>query len=189
VDRLRSLVQPPASRPVWAFVELGHPFAEDDWPTITPSQVRAAVWSGLIHGARGVVYFNHSFGGDCESQHVLRDPCYAPVRAAVTQLNRQITRLAPVLNAPFADEVTTVAGAVDTMTKYSDGRLYVVAGSAQAAGQRAAFTLACVGDATVTVVDEARTLPMKSGSFTDEFADGNAVHVYRIDGSDGCGLG
>jgi hypothetical protein len=189
VDRVRQLVEPAGSKPVWAFVELGHPSVEDDWPTITPDQVRAAVWSSLIHGARGIIYFNHSFGGDCESQHVLRDPCFAAVRAAVTRLNRQITRLAPVLNAPFADEVTTVAGAVDTMTKFAHGRLYVVAGSGQAAGQRAAFTLACVGDGTVTVVDEDRTLPMRSGRFTDGFADGNAVHVYRVDGPDTCGLG
>jgi hypothetical protein len=151
--------------------------------------VRAAVWSGLIHGARGIVYFNHSFGGDCESQHVLRDPCYAATRDVVTRLHQQLTRLAPVLNAPFADGVTSVAGAVDTMTRFSDGRLYVVAGSAQAAPQEATFRLSCVDDATITVLDEDRTLTMRSGTFTDGFADGNAVHVYRVDGPDTCGLG
>jgi hypothetical protein len=188
VDRVRSLVQPPGSRPVWAFVELGHPFPEDDWPTITPAQVRAAVWSSLIHGARGIVYFNHSFGGPCESQHVLREPCYADVRAAAVRLDRQLARLAPVLNAPFADGVTTVAGAVDTMTKFSDGRLYVVAGSTQPGPQRATFRLSCIDDATVTVVDEDRSLALRSGTFTDAFTDGNAVHVYRIDGPDTCSL-
>ena len=188
VDRVRNLVEPSGSRPVWAFVELAHPFAENDWPTITPAQVRGAVWSSLIHGARGIVYFNHSFGGDCESQHVLRDPCFAATRKAVTTLDRQITRLAPVLNAPDAEQVTTVAGAVDTLTKRFDGRFYVIAGSAQPARQQAAFRLSCVGDATVTVIDEGRTLRMGSGTFTDEFADGNAVHVYRVDGADTCGL-
>jgi hypothetical protein len=189
VERVRALVEPAGSMPVWAFVELGHPFSEADWPTITPAQVRAAVWSGLIHGARGIVYFNHSFGGDCESQHVLRDPCYAATRDVVTRLHQQLTRLAPVLNAPFADGVTSVAGAVDTMTRFSDGRLYVVAGSAQAAPQEATFRLSCVDDATITVLDEDRTLTMRSGTFTDGFADGNAVHVYRVDGPDTCGLG
>jgi hypothetical protein len=188
VDRVRALVEPAGSRPVWAFVELGHPFTEDDWPTITPAQVRAAVWSSLIHGARGIVYFNHSFGGDCESQHVLREPCYAAVRTAVTRLNRQLARLAPMLNAPFADGVTTVAGAVDTMTRFSGGRLYVIAGSARPGRQQATFRLSCVDAATVTVVDEDRTLDLRSGAFTDAFADGNAVHVYRIDGANTCGL-
>jgi hypothetical protein len=189
VDRVRALVQPAGSRPVWAFVELGHPSAEDELPTIAPEEVRAAVWSSLIHGARGIVYFNHSFGGPCESQHVLRDPCYAGTRAEVTRLNRQIARLAPVLNAPFADQVTTVAGAVDTMTKWAGGELYVVAGAAQDRAQTAAFTLSCVRTGTVHVVDEDRTIPLRAGSFRDRFADGNAVHVYRVEGTGSCGLG
>jgi len=188
VDRVRGLVKPAGSRPVWAFVELGHPFADDSWPTITGAQVQAAVWSSLIHGARGIVYFNHSFGGDCPSQHVLRDPCYADVRATVTELDRRIARLAPALNAPWADGVTTVAGAVDTMTRYSDGRLYVVAGSARAAAQRATFTLSCVDSGTVRVLDENRTLAVVDGHFSDAFDDGNAVHVYRIDDHGRCGL-
>ena len=63
VRRVRRLVAPAGSKPVWAFVELGHPYTEAHWPTITPPQVRAAVWQSLIAGARGVIYFNHSFGG------------------------------------------------------------------------------------------------------------------------------
>ena len=63
-----------------AFVELGHPFTEEDWPSITPAQARAAVWSSIIHGAQGIIYFNHSFGGPCQTQHILRDPCYAGMR-------------------------------------------------------------------------------------------------------------
>jgi hypothetical protein len=135
------------------------------------------------------VYFNHSFGGPCESQNVLRDPCYADMRAEVTRLNEQIAELAPVLNAPTAERVTTVAGVVDTMTKYVDGELYVVAGAAQAGHQFATFTLACVDRATVRVLGEDRELPLRRGSFTDEFTDGNAVHIYDVDGPDTCGLG
>lgn len=189
VDRMRALVQPAGSRPVWALVEVGQPFQEDSSPAITPAQIRAAVWSSLIHGARGIVYFNHSFGGRCQSQHVLRDPCYGDVRAAVTRLDHQVAALAPALNAPYADGVTTVAGAVDTMTKYLDGQLYVFAGSAQPAAQRATFTLSCLSSGTVRVVDENRSLPLTDGHFSDSFADGNAVHVYRVDGARGCGLG
>ena len=29
---------------------------------------------------------------------------------------------------------------------------------------------------------------MTDGSFTDSFADKNAVHIYRIDGGSTCGL-
>src|SRR5215470_10254029 len=54
VRRVRELVSPAGSEPVWAFVELGHPFTEESWPSITAPQVRAAVWQSLIAGARGV---------------------------------------------------------------------------------------------------------------------------------------
>jgi hypothetical protein len=36
----------------------------------------------------------------------------------------------------------------------------------------------------VTVLDENRTVAMTSGAFSDHFADGNAVHLYRIDGAE-----
>ena len=102
-QQLRSLIKPAFSKPVWAFVEVGHPFTENDAPTITGPEIRAAVWSSLIHGARGIIYFNHSFGGTCPTQHILRDPCGDEVKPWVTAVNRQIAGLAPVLNAPFLD--------------------------------------------------------------------------------------
>ncbi|MDG4764273.1 hypothetical protein O7632_09165 [Solwaraspora sp. WMMD406] len=187
VDRVRSLVSPPGSKPVWSFVEVGRPFTEEHYPTIKPEEVVAAVWSSLIHGARGIVYFNHSFSGPCQSQHALREQCYAPVRAAVADLNERITRLAPVLNAPYADGVTTVSAGVDVATKWHDGHFYLIAGSGGGSVAEATFSLPCVGDARITVLDEDRTLLVEDGRFTDSFIDGNAVHVYRVDGGSSCG--
>jgi hypothetical protein len=186
VDRLRSLVRPARSKPVWAFVELGHPFTESDAPTIRPAEVRAAVWSSLIHGARGIIYFNHSFGGDCPTQHALRERCYADVRAEVTATNRQVTQLAPVLNAPTAVDAVRVKGAADAMVKWSGDTYYVFAGSRADRDQHVTFTLPCTGDATATVLGENRTVPVQGGRFGDEFADANAVHLYRIDGGTTC---
>ena len=185
VSRLRSLIQPAMSKPVWAFVEVGHPFTENQAPTITGPEIRAAVWSSLIHGARGIIYFNHSFGGDCQTQHILRDACGEAVRPWVTEVNRQITGLAPVLNAPFLDGAVAHAPGVDAAVKVHGGDLYVFAGSAQADPQEAQFTLGCLpGTAvTATVLDEDRTVAISNGAFKDTFADGNAVHLYRIDGA------
>lgn len=184
VDRVRSLVNPAASKPVWSFVEVGHPFTQADAPTITGPEIRAAVWSSLIHGARGIVYFNHNFGGDCQTQHVLRGPCGDAVRPWVTDVNAQITRLAPVLNAPFLDNALSHGEGIDAAIKVHDGSLYVLAGSAQAREQDAVFQLPCLAGAgaAVTVLDENRTVTMANGTFSDHFADGNAVHLYRIDG-------
>lgn len=186
VDRVRSLVAPAGRMPVWAYVELGHPGTTGT--DITPDQAAAAVWSSLIHGARGIVYFNHSFGGSCPTAHVLRDPCYADVRTRITALNAQISRLAPVLNAPRVDGLTSVTGGVDALTKWSNGTFYVFAGNQTVDSTSARFSLPCVGDATVTVLDEGRTLPMSGGAFTDVFDDDTSYHLYRIDGGSACGL-
>ncbi|MDJ0312310.1 DUF4082 domain-containing protein [Arthrobacter sp. H35-D1] len=188
IDKIRSLVSPEASKPVWAFVEVGHPFSEDWAPTITAPQIKAAVWSSLIHGARGVIYFNHNFGGNCLSQHVLRDNCGADVRPGVTALNAQITSLAPVLNAPFLDGAATSNGSVDTSVKIHNGNMYVFAGSTKNAGQQVALTVKCSNATSATVLGENRTVPVINGIFGDSFADGNAVHLYQLNGSNTCGL-
>jgi hypothetical protein len=188
VDRVRDLVRPARSRPVWVFVEVGHPSAESSWPSMNPAEVSAAVWSGIIHGARGVVYFNHSFGGRAQTQHALREPAYAAVRTQVESTNGRIRRLAPVLNAPFVERFASTAAAVDAMTKRSGGRLYVFAGSRANQMQHATFRVPCAGDARVSVLDEGRTLRLNNGSFVDSFADGNAVHIYRIDDDSACRL-
>lgn len=184
IDRLRQLdgmtggTAPAQRKPMWAFVEVGNPWTEVV-PPITPVQLRSAVWHSIIAGARGVIYFNHTFGGPCQTQHALRDSCYASIRAAVLSVNQQITQLAPVLNASFADGYVTASSGVRTMAKRGpDGAWYVFAGARQHASQTATFNVAA--GSSVEVMFEGRTRPISSGQFTDTFADGQAVHVYRI---------
>ncbi|VTR78526.1 hypothetical protein [Cellulomonas hominis] len=189
VDRVRALVEPAGSMPVWAFVELGHPFSEDDAPTITGPQVRAAVWSSVIHGARGIVYFNHSFGGDCESFHLLREACGDAVRPWVAEVNRQLVELAPALNAPFLDGAVTVDGPVDTAVKVHDGQQHLLAAATQDGAGDVTFDLRCATDGPVTVLGEDRELAIVDGAFTDTFADGLAVHLYRYAHAPGAAAG
>ena len=188
VSRVRRLVSPRGSKPVWTFIEVGHPASEDHWPSITPPQIRAAVWHSLIAGARGITYFNHSFGGPCRTQHALREPCYARARATVKATNRQIKALAPVLNAPFVTSRWTHSPATKAMVKWSRGHFYVFAGAAENASSTGSFSIPCVGNATATVVGEKRRIQVRRGRFSDSFADGNAIHIYRIDGGSACGL-
>ena len=49
--------------PIYAYIEDGGPWLEDTSASnyITPSELNWAVWSSLIHGARGIIYFNHTF--------------------------------------------------------------------------------------------------------------------------------
>jgi hypothetical protein len=186
VQRMRRLVTPHGSSPVWNFVELGHPFSENDAPTITPLQVKAAVWHSLIAGARGIVYFNHSFAGGCESDNILRESCYADVRGMVRTVNRQVRSLARVLNAPTLVSGWRHSSTTKAMAKWSGRHFYVFAGSARNTASTASFSIGCLGSAKAAVLGENRTIPVRRGSFSDSFAHGNAIHIYRIDRSGGC---
>ena len=109
----------------------------------------------------------------------------------VTSINRQIRSLAPVLNAPFVTSRHSasdrMAGKVRYMVKWAKGKFWVFAG-ADHGGGNATFRIRCVGNATAKVLWENRSIPVRRGSFTDSFADKNAVHIYRIDGGSRCGL-
>jgi hypothetical protein len=187
VERLRALDAMDGQRkPIWNFVEVGCPFSNGG--CITPAQARAAVWHSIIAGARGILYFQHSFGGPNPTHHALRDDRYAAMIAQITGVNAQIKSLAPVLNAPTVVSGWTQSAATKAMVKWAGGHFYVFAGSAENAASTGSFTIPCVGQATAVVLGENRSIPVTGGGFSDNFADGNAVHVYRIDGGSSCGL-
>jgi hypothetical protein len=185
VNRERSLISPARSKPVWAFVEVGEPMTPG--LHITNAQIRAAVWHSIIAGARGIIYFNHSFNGPCVTNNVLRD-CGPALRDAVRALNAQIQSLRDVLDAPFVASGFSASPNVRAMAKWQGGHFYVFAGTAGTTSATGSLAIPCVGSATATVVGENRTIPVSGGAFTDSFADGNAVHIYRIDGGSSCGL-
>ena len=191
ITRQRNLIQPARSKPVWAFIELGHPFSDNNWPSITAPQVRAAVWHSLIAGARGVIYFNHSFGGPCITQNVLRSSCggYPATRTMVTSVNAQIQSIAGALNGPQLTSGFTASANVRAAARWDGQNLHVLAGSGANGGPfQSQFSIPCVGNATATVLGENRTVPITAGAWSDTFADGNAVHIYRVDGGSTCGL-
>lgn len=174
VDRVRGLVDPPGSKPVWAFVEVGRPF-ENSPSSITPRDMQDAVWSSIVHGARGVVFFNHSFGGDCRSQHVLLD-CDPAMLEAVAVTAGRLRDLAPVLAAPVADGLV-VASSVDVTARYSGGDLYVLAATPRDGG-RVSLELACAPRSPIEVVGESRTVVAgPDGELEDDVSGG--LHVYR----------
>ncbi|MER6172268.1 hypothetical protein [Streptosporangium sp. NPDC001681] len=181
IDRQRELdVLDGRRQPIYGFVEVGWP-AENDTRAIQPDQVTGAVMNSLIHEARGIIYFNHNFGGPCHSQHVLREGCGKEVRPAVAEINRRIRKLAPVLNTQsYAHRFGT---GLDTMLKYHRGSYYVFAmpGGKTAPGRRT-FTLPRgVRAARAEVLFENRTVRVDGkGRFTDSFAAEYSHHIYRI---------
>ena len=181
MDRMRTVDAMDGKRqPVYAFVEVGHPFTETNSLTINADQIAGAVVNSLIHEARGILYFNHNFGGPCISQHVLRDACGAAVRPAVSQLNRRITGLAPVLNTQSYQWESNPK--LDTMLKVHDGSFYLFAMPGRSGGtgeQKLALPKGASG-AAAEVLFENRTVPIADGAITDTFAKEFSYHIYKI---------
>jgi len=184
MDRMRYLDGLDGRRqPVFAFVEVGHPFTEADAPTITGEQIAGAVLNSLIHEARGIIYFNHNFGGPCLSQHVLRDRCGDAVRPTVAELNSRIAALAPVLNTQ--SYVWMFNPDLDTMLKTYGGSYYVFAmlGRTGVPGaQRLTLPPGSTGS-VAEVLFEGRSVPIAGGAIQDVFAQESSYHIYRIGGA------
>ncbi len=181
IDRLRALDAVDGSRlPVYGFVEVGHPASENNAPTITPDQIAGAVWNSLIHEARGIIYFNHSFGGPCQSQHLLRDACGAAARPKVTETNQRIAALAPALNTQSYQ--WSANPAMDTMLKEYQGAYYLFAmpGRDGGTGSQPLTLPTGVAGGSAEVMFENRAVPVTGGHFTDTFAAEYSYHIYRI---------
>jgi hypothetical protein len=150
----------------------------------TPQQVRSEVWMSLIYGSQGLIYFVHEWQPRFNESALLDDP---EMLAAVTRLNRQVTRLAPVLYSPSLRDVVTVSTRdpqvpVALMSKVHQGATYVFAVAMRDGETTATFKLTgFAGQRKVEVIDESRTLTVMDGGFEDRFS-GYGVHLYRVEG-------
>lgn len=187
VQRVRSLVSPAGSKPVWAFIEVGQPFADSPEDPPELAEIRAAAWSSLVHGARGVVYFGHSFGGPCPTHHVLRD-CGPELTEGLTRLNRELTEHAARVNSPTLVNGVRTTGEVDATLKIHGAELVVIAVAAGHRPGAVELELVCPVTGDAEVLGEDRAVRVVDGRFTDDFADSTAVHLYRVP-ADGCDLG
>ncbi len=161
----------------------------------TPQQVRAEVWMALIHGSRGLIYFVHQFKPEFKEAALLDDP---ELLAAVTAINRQIRELAPVLNSPGIVDGITVESTIEGvpiawMLKRRGDAACLFAVNMRNRPTRGSFviresTLGLGPSVTATVLDEARSIPMRDTGrinesrpieLTDEFKP-YEVHLYEI---------
>jgi len=169
------------AKPVWPAIETSYVFANSARRP-GPAEVAAEVWNALIGGARGIQYFNHSFRAGHETTHVLLEPEYQDVAAAVRVTNLRIAELAPVLNADYAHGFVKVTkGTVNQMTKAHDGSFFLFVAARSERPQDVTLDLTGVGDTSATVLYEDRSVEVTDGRLTDTFDGAEAVHVYRID--------
>jgi hypothetical protein len=177
VDNLRGWAS--NAKPVWVWIETTN-INGDAKPTT--GQVRMEIWSAIVHGALGIGYFAHQIGPTFVEAALLAD---ATMSAAVSDLNAQITSLAPVLNTPTIANGARVASSnstipIDTMVKRKDGATYVFAVGMRDGSTTGTFQITCAAaSGKAEVIGESRTVDVKDGTFVDAF-EPYAVHLYKL---------
>lgn len=175
-DRMMQFVQNAEQQPTWNFVEVGNPWSENV-PAITPNQAEAAIWASIIAGARGIVLFNHSFGGACPTQHVLFD-CNPAMADRIALTTSRIRELAPVLNSQSHGWNMP---ALNTMLKKGNGSWYLF-GQLRNTAAPGVISMNLPNNYTgpVEVLYENRTLQASNGVFSDSYQTKEITHIYRI---------
>ena len=184
VERLRKWA---SSRPVWNCIECTRISSDHK---ATPQQVRAEVWMSLVHGSSGLIYFVHEWKPKFNEHALLNDP---EMLKAVTAINAQIHKLAPVLNShPVPDAVTVATTNPDVpvavTARKHDGWLYLFAVCMRDGRTEAEFiinipTMESVLIQSIAADGQAMELieTVKRGPtrFRDDFGPW-AVHIYRV---------
>lgn len=171
VARLKKWAGP--DRAVWNCVEAK---IGDGDTKMTPAQLRAEVWMSLIRGSKGIIYFVHQFKPIFREASIFED---AALLKAFTELNKQVTELAPVINSP--DIPVKVSSSVAAIAKQRDGNLYIFAVGMTPSSVTATFELAPMipAQSLVEVVGQNKSLPMATSSFSDDFQP-YEPKLYRI---------
>ncbi len=163
---------------IWNFIEAA---AINGGAVPTANQERAEVWMSLIHGSQGIMYFVDQFSPTFREDGIFNSPTLVQ---AVTNIDAQVTSLAPVLNSPTIPNDVQVASnptsmPVDLMEKNYAGSVYVFAVAMRNSSAQAVFTVPGIQTGTVTVIGENRQIMITNGQFQDSFS-AYAVHLYQF---------
>jgi hypothetical protein len=162
-------------KPRFAWIESNNILGQGD---PTPGQVRAEIWIAIVHGARGILYFQDQV----EPVFDLKSTTSA-VRSEMGKQHAVISQLASVLQGAInpAGLAASVVAPLDVGWRQAASGSYVIAiNTSFAARPGQTISLTGVGSAaTATVFGEARSLPISGGKLVDDF-DAYAPHVYVI---------
>jgi len=189
IDRLRKWAG--SEKRVWFWLE-ANKISKGEGRAPTPDEVKTMIWMVLVHGANGYGFFCHSWAGKQPSVAAIEPE----MQAALAPINAEVRSLARVLNSPTVADAATVGAAlrgrpgqpqraaptgsrVDVLVKKHDGATYLFAVNMFRKPEKATITIRGIGDATAEVLFENRTVAVKEGQLTDEFAP-YAVHRYKI---------
>lgn len=180
-----------ASRiPLFSLIENADGLVGGTGRLITAPELDWATWSSIIHGARGLDYFAYARTFALNS---------AAVHAQAKTTMARIDTLTPVINSPFALNYVNVTprgyifpkyesnwlnGGIEACVHWYSNQFYIFATTRESQTKTnisATFTLADTNVQIAVVVGENRSIAISNGVFTDVFAKGSTVHIYRID--------
>jgi hypothetical protein len=179
------LAQQAGQRPLYAWIETSKggqwtgPLEKQK--DVTPAHIKAEVWMAICRGATAIGYFTHVWK---PAYHQFGVP--EENRAALREINAQITRLAPTILSDERAPAVTISAPddvkLDVMAKQHAGNLCLFAVNYDERNVPATATIAVPGlaaGAEIEVLDEDRVIRAQAGSFRDNFGP-LAVHLYRV---------
>jgi hypothetical protein len=165
-------------REVWNCVEAK--VSEEGEARLTADQLRSEVWMSIIQGTRGIIYFVHHFKPTFSEASIFDDP---DLLKALTEINRQVTQLAPILNSSDSPKVNIRGpsdGAVAALAKRKGNDLYLFTVSLIPRPTAATFMIENVSNpGAAEVLDESRRANIASGAIEDKF-DPYQAHLYKL---------
>lgn len=172
--------------PRWMFVENLNGSGDTYVRNIAPDQVKGAAMNSIINEARGLMWFNQSLTGPCQTSKALRDAqilgtefCGYDQIQAMGEVNNLIRSLAPVINTQSYQ--WTFGNGLDTMLKIYDGYAYIFAMTDGTTGNRTLDLPPGITGKTAEIIGENRTITNTNNQLTDNFASESTYHIYKIE--------
>jgi len=162
-------------KPCWIWLECSR---IRDRRAPTPSELNTEVWMSIVHGAKGIGYFPHTWNPSYKACDIPKD-----VQDEMRKVNSKIKSMTEVLLSEDAKrEVkceTGGDGKVDILVKELKDKIYIFAVNMKKNADKAKISITGLNEGDVVVQDEGRKIKMKGGEFEDNFKE-YEVHIYEI---------
>jgi hypothetical protein len=167
------LVNSHIKKPLWVGVQSYKKTKDSRYPT--PTEYRAQAYTGIIHGAKGLMWYGGSVTGGLflapEEGH------WDDLKKLATELHGlQPLLISPPLDVPTISPDKT---AVNVCLKQSADRTVLIAANQGAAEADVTFSSPLLKGASAKVISENRDVKVTGGSIHDKF-EPYAVHLYEL---------
>ena len=151
-------------KPTFQWIEAG-PMEKCLQTDPTPASVRAETWLSIAAGARGVGYFPGVWSPD--------------IRRQITSIDSTITALAPALLDVASTAIVGPSSPLRIGVRRHNGAVYIIAVNSSTKPTVGRFAVSGLGDHTLTVFGENRTVTSQVSQISDNCA-GLDVHIYIV---------